>query len=62
MRVIVENIYTDSKQTFSGEPTQIRNQLNAAFPFLKRYKNASLQEDLSKISQQQAFMVNVEQE
>jgi hypothetical protein len=62
MKVCVFNIYSDATQTFSGEPEQVRAQLNEAFPFLKRYNHASLQEDLVKLSQQQAYLVNVEQE
>jgi hypothetical protein len=62
MKVKVFNIYSDATQTFSGEPEQVRAQLNASFPFLGRYKNTSLQEDLTKLSQQQAYMVDIEQE
>ena len=57
MKVTIYNCYSEETQTFQGSPEQLRNQLNAAFPFLKRYNGQSLQEDLSKISQQQAYMV-----
>jgi hypothetical protein len=60
MKIKVYNIYNNSTENFSGEPEQVRQQLNAAFPFLSRYKNASLQEDLTKLSQQQAYMIDIE--
>jgi hypothetical protein len=60
MKVTVHNIYSNETETFQGTSEQIRNQLNAAYNFLARYKNASLQEDLTKLSQQQAYFVNLE--
>jgi hypothetical protein len=60
MKVSVYSVYSDFTNTFQGEPEQIRNQLNATYSFLKRYKGKSLQEDLAKLSQQQALMVSVE--
>jgi hypothetical protein len=62
MKITVFNIYTDETKTFSGEPSQVRNQLNAAYSFLGRYSHSSLQEDLTKLSQQQAYMVSLESE
>jgi hypothetical protein len=61
MRVKVYHIYSGDTDTYSGSTEQIRNQLNAAFPFLKKYNGASLQDDLSKLSQQQALMLSVEE-
>ena len=62
MTLSVYNIYSGATNFFSGEPDQVRNQLLDTFPFLKRYANQSLQEDISKLSEQQAFMVKVENE
>lgn len=59
MYVEVYSISSDKTDVFSGTPEQLRNQLLATYPFLDRYKNSSLQEDLSKLSQQQNFMVSV---
>jgi hypothetical protein len=61
MKITVFNVYTDETKTFSGEPEQVRAQLNATYSFLGRYNHDSLQQDLTKLSQQQVFMVNVEQ-
>lgn len=60
MQVKVYNIYSDKTDVFQGEPEQVRNQLNARFDFLKRYQNQSLQDDLERLSMQQALMVDVE--
>ena len=60
MKVKVYNAYSDTTETFQGSPEQIRNQLNITYEFLGRYNHNSLQEDLSKLSQQQAFFVKVE--
>ena len=60
MKVIIYSIYSGDTDTYQGEPDQIRNQLTAAYPFLKRYNNMSLQQDLRKLSEQQALMVNLE--
>ena len=61
MKVEVYSIYSGATQTFQGSDEQVRNQLNAAYPFLARYKNNSLQDDLSKLSQQQNLMVEVKE-
>jgi hypothetical protein len=60
MKVTVYHIYSEATDTYSGQPDQVRAQLNAAFLFLQKYKNDSLQKDLTKLSQQQSLMVNVE--
>jgi hypothetical protein len=60
MKVTVFNVYTDETKTFSGEPEQVRSQLNATYNFLGRYNHDSLQQDLTKLSQQQVYMVSVE--
>ena len=60
MKVSVYHIYSGDTDTYTGEVDQLRNQLNAAFPFLKKYNGASLQDDLRKLSEQQALIVNVE--
>jgi len=61
MKVTVENVYSETTKTFQGEPEQVTNQLLEAYPFLARYNAASFQDVVSKLSQQQAFMVKVEQ-
>jgi hypothetical protein len=61
MKVSIYNCYTEETKTFSGEPEQVREQLNATYNFLGRYNHNSLQQDLTKLSQQQVYMVNVEQ-
>ena len=61
MKVKVYNIYTNETENFQGEPEQVRQQLNSRFEFLKRYKNQTLQEDLERLSIQQALMINVEE-
>ena len=61
MKVTIYNAYSEETKTFSGEPEQVREQLNDTYSFLKRYSHDSLQQDLTKLSQQQVFMVNVEQ-
>jgi hypothetical protein len=60
MVVKIFNIYSGSTDTFQGEAEQVRNQLNDTYGFLARYGSDSLQDDLSKLSQQQCFMVSVE--
>jgi hypothetical protein len=60
MVVKIFNIYSGSTDTFQGGPEQIRNQLNDTYGFLARYGSDSLQGDLQKLSQQQCFMVSVE--
>ena len=61
MKAIVYHIYSGDTDTYQGEPDQVRAQLNAAFPFLSHYNNSSLQEDLERLSQQQALMLSVEE-
>ena len=61
MKISVYNVYSDKTETFQGEPEQLRNQLASAYPFLSKYKNDSLQQDLQKLSQQQALMLSVEE-
>jgi len=60
MKVSIYNIYSEETKTFQGEPEQVRNQLNDTYGFLARYGSDSLQGDLQKLSQQQCFMVSVE--
>ena len=59
MKVEIYNCYSEKTETFSGEADQVRNQLNERYDFLKRYGHGSLQQDLEKLSQQQALMLEV---
>jgi hypothetical protein len=61
MKVKVYNIYTNETENFQGEPEQVRRQLMSRYEFLKRYQNQTLQEDIERLSIQQALMVNVEE-
>jgi hypothetical protein len=59
MVITVYNIYSEKTNTYTGEPEQVRSQLQSAYPFLARYENQSLQEDLQDLSRQQALMLSV---
>jgi hypothetical protein len=59
MKIEVYNCYSEKTETFSGEPEQVRNQLNERYDFLKRYEHGSLQQDLEKLSQQQSLFLEV---
>lgn len=61
MKVTVHNVYSENTDTYTGEPDQIREQLLQKYYFLKRYNNASLSDDLRKLSQQQAYFIKVEE-
>jgi hypothetical protein len=60
MKVTIFDAYTEETSTFQGEPDQVRNQLNARYQFLKRYENDTLQDDLERLSEQQALFLNIE--
>lgn len=62
MIVKVTNLYSDETQTFQGEPEQIRSELRARFEWLQNYGYATLQQELSKLGEAQAYQVQVSQE
>jgi hypothetical protein len=62
MVVKVTNLYSEHTDTFKGEPEQIRSELRARYDWLQRYGYATLQQELSKLGEAQAYHVEVEQE
>jgi UDP-N-acetylmuramate-alanine ligase len=62
MIVKVTNLYSEHTDTFKGEPEQIRSEIRARFDWLQRYGCATLQQELEKLGQAQAYHVAVEQE
>jgi hypothetical protein len=61
MTVKVENLYSGKTETFQGESEQIRSELRARFNWLLRYGYSTLQQELQKLSETQAFQVEVTQ-
>jgi hypothetical protein len=62
MIVKVTNLYSEKTDTFAGEPEQIRSELRARYDWLQRYGYATLQQELEKLGQAQAYHVEVTQE
>ena len=62
MTVKVTNLYSEKTDTFTGEPEQIRSELRARYDWLQRYGYATLQQELEKLGQAQAYHVEVTQE
>lgn len=60
MKVTVYHVYGDRTETFQGAPEEVRRQINARFGYLAKYGHKSLQEDLEKLGNTQAFFVEVE--
>ena len=61
MIVSVKNLYSEQTETFKGEPEQIRSELRDRFDWLLRYGYSTLQQELEKLSETQAFQVEVQQ-
>jgi hypothetical protein len=62
MTVKVTNLYSEHSDTFQGEPEQIRSELRAKFDWLQRYGYATLQQELEKLGEAQAYQVEVSQD
>jgi len=61
MTVKVTNLYSEQTETFQGEPEQVRSELRARFDWLLQYGYSTLQQELEKLSETQAFQVEVTQ-
>ena len=59
MTVKVTNIYSEETQTFKGEPEQIRSELRARYEWLQNYGYSTLQQELEKLGNAQAYNVEV---
>jgi hypothetical protein len=62
MTVKVTNLYSEHAETFTGEPEKIRAELRAKFDWLQRYGYSTLQQELEKLGEAQAYQVEVTQE
>jgi hypothetical protein len=60
MRLTVYQIYSEETEVFEGEDEEVRKQINARFPYLANYGHTSLEEDIKKLGNTQAFFVKVE--
>jgi hypothetical protein len=60
MRIEVYNAYSEETQIFEGDDEEVRKQINASFSYLARYGHTSLEEDIKKLGNTQAFFVKVE--
>jgi hypothetical protein len=61
MKVTILNAYSNKKESFSGEPEQIKSQLLARYPYLQNRGLESFHDVVAKLSNTQAFFVEVEE-
>ena len=60
MKVTVENLYSGKTDIFQGEPKQVKAQLFATYKWIGNYGTNDLHEILKRLSEAQAYSVQVE--
>lgn len=60
MRIEVYSVYGGTTEVFEGNDEDVRKQINARFSYLARYRHTSLEEDIQKLGNTQAFFVKIE--